>query len=253
MRLPTSNRFASFTIILILLIAGCAASAAKVALEPYRAEVNAAPDDPTVHYALGEAAIKQGEYRQGLKALKRCLELDPDNLDALALRGSAYNGIGDLEKCFRDLREVLSRDENHHDANVGLGTLEMSMVIQFESFATFNIAHLGTRLSDGQLMLLSMWDLYGDEMQAIYVECLDIWKRMVTIEPDSVYSWANLGVIANLTNNIEGSKVAFQQVRPLDPGFFSDHEFHRMVSMATDQGRRWGPIPPQGFMCPTDK
>lgn len=244
MRKVTRNTHPFSILLLLMMLSACAGSAAKETLQPYRQAVKENPDDPGVYFELGQTALQVERNNEAIKALKRCIELDPQNVEAYVLRAVAYNNKGVREYVFRDLRKALELEEMNSNANMMLGAMGLSMIIMFENMGTLNIIGMGSRISDGQIILLSTWDIYLEDMINIYEECLQIWKRMVEIDSENPLCWGNLGLIANLTNNLQGSAVAFNQAIMLDSEFLTENEFHEKVYMATLQKHKWVFVPP---------
>lgn len=63
----------------------------------YQNELKAAPDNPELHYKLGNALLDMGRHRDAYFAYQRAIEMKPDYADAYANLGLALRKSGNLK------------------------------------------------------------------------------------------------------------------------------------------------------------
>jgi superkiller protein 3 len=63
----------------------------------YQNELRAAPDNPELHYKLGNALLDMGRHQDAYFAYQRAIELKPDYADAFANLGLALRKLGNLK------------------------------------------------------------------------------------------------------------------------------------------------------------
>ena len=83
------------------------------------------PERPLTLLALGLALNGRKQYAEAKTALLHSLELDPDQLDAIAALSEAEAGTGDLRQAEQHARRVLARASAHPTANLVIGLVLM--------------------------------------------------------------------------------------------------------------------------------
>jgi tetratricopeptide (TPR) repeat protein len=76
--------------------------------------------------ALGLSLNNQKRYADARAALQRSLELEPDNVDALASLAEADEGLGDAQAAEEHARRALARSPAPATANLVMGTVLMT-------------------------------------------------------------------------------------------------------------------------------
>lgn len=82
------------------------------------------PDYALAHRGLGRARLAQGRGAEAVGPLERALELAPDDLETLFLRGVALEAAGDADRAAESFRAVLARVPDHAPARRALRRLE---------------------------------------------------------------------------------------------------------------------------------
>ena len=117
------------------------------------------PKDAQYHYLLGVALLQAGDMRRAIEALEqserlephrpltlvalaiglneqkrydearplaaRALELEPENVEALAVLAAAEEGVGDLASAETHIDRVIAKAPSHHTANLVKGMIQM--------------------------------------------------------------------------------------------------------------------------------
>lgn len=83
------------------------------------------PGKPLTLIGLGLALNNRKLYAEARAALDRALELEPDNLEAIAALAEAAEGLGELEQADAHARRALERSPTHGTANLVVGMLRL--------------------------------------------------------------------------------------------------------------------------------
>lgn len=75
--------------------------------------------------ALGLTLNKQKRFVEAKEILEESLELEPENLEAVAALAESEEGLGELEAAERHARRALERDAGHATANLVIGMVQM--------------------------------------------------------------------------------------------------------------------------------
>jgi len=98
------------------------------AIATFQKALALAPSSPHANLALGEAKLRQGDYRAALVYCDRVVRLvgdDPQWRPRVALlRGQAYEGDGDVVRARAAYRDTLRDDPDNRDAHEGLARVE---------------------------------------------------------------------------------------------------------------------------------
>ncbi len=100
---------------------------AAEAIATFQKALALAPSSPHANFALGEAKLRQADYRAALVYGDRVTRLvgnDPEWRRRVALlRGQAYEGAGDIARAREAYLDVLRLDPGNDDARDGLARL----------------------------------------------------------------------------------------------------------------------------------
>jgi len=89
----------------------------------FRNLLEADPDEPVFHAALGGALAGQGRYDEAFAAYASALELDPLLIAALHNRGRLYEVTGDLDSAVENYREAIRYDGDYEPSQRALSRI----------------------------------------------------------------------------------------------------------------------------------
>lgn len=95
------------------------------AVEALREAQRLEPDRPLTMVGLGLALNSQKLYSEARQHLLRCLELEPENVDAVAALAEAEEGLGETESAEAHATRALLRAPGNATANLALGMLRI--------------------------------------------------------------------------------------------------------------------------------
>jgi len=95
------------------------------AVESLRQADRLEPERPLTLIALGLAQNSRKQYDDARRALSHALDLEPENVDALAALAEAEAGVGELAPAEDHARRALARSDTHPTANLVMGIVLM--------------------------------------------------------------------------------------------------------------------------------
>lgn len=158
------------------------------ALKPLEQALAAAPDDPSVHQAMGTVLLRLGRADEALKHFGEVAAARPDNTDALNNLGVARLIAGDPAGAEAVLRKALERDPLHLQArkNLALACLRQE---KFTEGVTLIRDVLRDAPQDIEALLM-MGDCYRDAGDAASARLF--YQRVLAIQPDNAEAAAQL-------------------------------------------------------------
>ncbi|GAB3111588.1 tetratricopeptide repeat protein [Aestuariicella hydrocarbonica] len=87
----------------------------------FQAVLDRMPDNWRAWTGLARAQIIQDDPDAGLKSLDRCLEIQPEAIDALILKADAYTRLYDYDRAIAQLETALAKQPDHNPALAQLG------------------------------------------------------------------------------------------------------------------------------------
>jgi tetratricopeptide (TPR) repeat protein len=130
------------------------------------------PDRALTLIAFGLAQNSRKQYADARRALAQALDLEPENIDALAALAEADAGVGELARAEDEARRVLARSNGHATANLVMGIVLMKREQYADARDALNKAIAADPSSSPAYYQLSLaYARLGDEANAQkYVE-----------------------------------------------------------------------------------
>ena len=159
------------------------AGAIPAASDALQTAQRAAPDNPRVLVALGLALNIRKQHAEARSYLARGLELDPENVDALAAVAEAEDALGDANAEAHAARAV-ARQPDHAMANYALGLIRMKQTRYAEARdALLRAVAADPRLARAHYQLSLAYARLGDEASAQkHVELYQQQMRQTEVE-----------------------------------------------------------------------
>lgn len=134
---------------------------------------------PDVQLAIGYLNQRTGAYADALKALNRCLELDPNNVEAYQHLGQVYDALGRTGEAERAFRRAIS--------------------IQPICWSCYN--ELGIFLNNHNR----------------FAEAAQAWQKVIELTPDNPWGYTNYGTIYLYLGEFSRAEEIFQRGLSLTP------------------------------------
>ena len=137
------------------------------AVEPLRAAERLEPDRTLTLVALGLALNGRKLYSDAKPALLHALQLEPDNVEAVAALAEAEDGLGELANAEAHAQRALAAAGGHPTANLVLGLVRMKQERYVEAREALERAVAGDPASPKVYYQLSLaYSRLGDEASA---------------------------------------------------------------------------------------
>ncbi len=146
-----------------------------------RRAIELCPDDFDAHNNLGNALRMQGELQEAVHEYERVLAIRPDHVDALCNLGAILNGVGRPEQAVALYRRAITIDPNHVESHHNLGNALTNLDCAKEALEAYTRA-LTLRPYDG--------DSYRRLGAACYMvgeieQATTVYLRWLSLEPDN--------------------------------------------------------------------
>ncbi len=106
----------------------------------HRAEIRLYPDDPAVHFLLGNALREQGKLNEAIDAYRAMVRLQPSGVEAHTSLGIALADQGNLEDAIAEFRAAIRLDPHDPKARHNLGKALANRGRWDEAIAEFRAA-----------------------------------------------------------------------------------------------------------------
>jgi tetratricopeptide (TPR) repeat protein len=145
---------------------------------PLREANRLEPDRPFTLIALGLVLNTQKMYGEAKPYLVRSLDLDPDNVDAVAALAESEEGLGELAAAEKHALRAVAQDSENAIGNLALGMVRMKQERYEEACAALEKALEADPVSPKAPYQLSLaWARRGDQEQS--KKYLEIYRQRV--------------------------------------------------------------------------
>ncbi|MEM7505790.1 MAG: tetratricopeptide repeat protein [Pseudomonadota bacterium] len=167
--------------------------------------------------ALIQAYVRDGKIDEAIVFLEDLLEENPQNLQALGMRGNFHLAAGELEEAEVKFRQILAIDPDNGGAHSALSRL---FLVRGDDAAAENLLLEGLELSPDNLILLARLAQYR-EVQGRFDEAIDVYDRLYDRVPDSLLVANNLASLlsdhrADQPEQVERAYTIASRLRPSD-------------------------------------
>jgi len=150
----------------------------RASTAPLREADRLEPDRPFTLIALGLVLNTQRMYGEAKPYLLRALDLEPDNVEAVAALAESEQGLGELEAAETHALRAVARVSDHAIGNFALGMVRMQQERYEEACAALERALVADPASPKAPYQLSLaWARRGDEAQS--KKYLEIYRQRV--------------------------------------------------------------------------
>ncbi|MCK4837299.1 MAG: tetratricopeptide repeat protein [Desulfobulbaceae bacterium] len=178
------------------------------------------PDNVVAHHHLAVVYRMAGRTADALRMLERCLEIDPQAVQALVNIGSIHFENGDFDKAMAANEQALKIMPNSAEAHANLGMIWWQKGDGERSTTSYKEA-----LRHDAKMVTAWAGLASAHiMTGKLTEALEAAQEGVKLEPDFPLGQNNLAVALFYNNDFPGAKTAAEKAKklgfPVDPRFF---------------------------------
>ena len=184
----------------------------KQAILYFRNSLTFEPDRADIPIFLARALRKNGQTIEAIEALKKLLEKAPENMNALPLLANLSSAIEDWETCLSAWKMISKIDPQRLDSNYKIANCYLKMNQLEEAEEVLKESMRGD--SDNFTGLTLLRQIYFK--QARHEDVLEIFKRLVSQEPNRIDLWAN---VISLSVRLSQSKEADRQLSRAEKHF----------------------------------
>lgn len=178
------------------------------------------PDNVVAHHHLAVVYRMAGRTDDALRMLERCLEIDPQAVQALVNIGAIHFETGDFDKAMAANNQALKIMPNSAEAHANLGMIWWQKGDGDRSTASYKEAlRYDAKMVTAWAGLTSAHIMTGK-----LTEALEAAKEGIKQDPDFPMGQNNLAVALFYNNDFAGAKAAAEKAKelgfPVDPRFF---------------------------------
>lgn len=179
----------------------------------YQNELKTAPDNPELHYKLGNALLDMGRYQDAYYSYQKAITLKPDYADAYSNLGFALRKIGNLKAAAGAYVHAL--DINPADITTLNNLVVVAQLLEDWEQAAWCYERLVSLQPDDNELLAGYADLlYG---LGRFEEALPLYSILTARQVDAVRNQFRVGLCyADLERWAEAAE-AWEQARSLEP------------------------------------
>ncbi len=182
-------------------------------VELWRSVVDAAPDNPRGHNALGLALYHDGLATQALRHYADAIALDPDYPEAHYNLGLAFQDLDRFEDAADQYQMALNVRPDDAHAHNNMGNTLSSLGRMDQAIEHYRRAiQLNPHFADAHNNLANAYVATGDPHSAA-----EHYGWVVRIDPLDVEAHLNLGSALGSSGDVEAAVIAFRRVVQLNP------------------------------------
>lgn len=208
----------------------------------FEVAVQKEPNNMLAWEYLGTTQVKNEQDAQAIRALRRCLELKPDNLVALSTLATSYTNESMQRLAFHSLIKWLKHNQSYshllnNDEQAARLVAEAELNNESQPFymATLNVVHAGDFIDLQEIFLKAVRESASTatkidpdlqcclgvlfHLSAEYDKAADCFKTALQIKPNDHLLWNKLGATFANSNRNEEAIDAYYQALKLCPGF----------------------------------
>ncbi len=158
------------------------------AIDNFLLAADGMPNDVAIHYELAHLLTTNGRAEEGVRAAEKAINADPYSPEAWAIRGMAYEWLGEFELALPSLYRALELDAENATAYaflaetfIDMGKLEQAWEAA-ETALELDPANFNVQRNYG----------YVAEFSGMYEEAMQAYERALQLEPSRAYIAFNL-------------------------------------------------------------
>ncbi|MEA2568362.1 MAG: eukaryotic-like serine/threonine-protein kinase [Acidobacteriota bacterium] len=173
------------------------------------------PQNPDVHFTLGELRRLTGHHAEAIDAYKRALAQNPNNADAVLGLAETYSGMGKIKEAENEYRRAIALQPNYWGGYHKLGSLYFYHQHPEQSVAMFEkVRQLMPDNPLGYSYLGGAYQQMGD-----YTKALSYFEESMRLKP-TPGAWSNIGTCHFAAGEFAAAAQAYEKSCELMPAKF---------------------------------
>lgn len=170
------------------------------------------------HWGLAQAYEGLSRYQESFEALRKTIELDPNNLEARLKLGNYYiagskNRPELIAEAERLAKEILQKDSNHIEGHILMGSVLFAQGQKEKAFAELNLAvSLDPKRVESYLSLARFHVVTGETAKAE-----EIFKRAISINYNSGLAHTEYGKYLAQANRLDEAEAELRKGVEVEP------------------------------------
>jgi tetratricopeptide (TPR) repeat protein len=218
----------SYLVILLIVVlslgAGPAAAREKTpTIRQLKQAVAANPQDPQVHYALGEKYESLGQMKQARREYKTALSLKPDDAKGLYRMGRLMEKLGELEPAIKIIKEAVKLDPKLAEARTLLAAAYnmqgMALMQQGSLDAAQEALEAGLQAKGDP----AVTEALGNNLGCLYVrqdrpdQAIGTFQEVLRQNPDVAQARYNLALLYYQQGDYQAANQQFYALKGTNP------------------------------------
>lgn len=167
-----------------------------------------------LYLAIGKDYLRLGKKESALVALRRCLNLDPKEVEAVELLSRIYIDQGELDLAEKSYKEILAQDPNRVDAYYNLAVIYLQRN-QVEKAVEMYERIVSLPQTPNPQILLGLGELYIDLNR--FEEAAEVFRQLIELDPTEGVGYYGLGVTKEALGDTSGAVASYSTALRLSP------------------------------------
>ena len=176
-------------------------------------------NEALLYYKDALSKLKMNQYEEALDLIQRSINLCPDSVRLLIVRGKCYTGMGKLDLAFTDFDKVIAALPDNYDAYFGRGLAFYNKRKYEESFRDLDKSiHLYEGFADAYLYRAYVCEGMNKVQSAIYD-----YQQVQRLKPNDALAFYKSGLLKNDNGDPKGACADFRKATALGSADASDY------------------------------
>ena len=168
----------------------------------------------TIYLAIARDYIRLGKEESAIISLRKCLELDPYNIEAMDLLSRIYMAQRKWTLAERTFRRILSQDSLRFSAYYSLALLYKQQKA-FDKAAEMYQRMLELQFVPDPQILIELGELYIDTGR--FEDARGIFQKLIDADPVEGYGYLGLGIVNEALGDTTEAVENYKKAISLDP------------------------------------
>ena len=186
------------------------------AIAAYRQALSIQPKFFEAWLSLGMALYRQGDLMASQEAYQRSLEINPYSTEGLSNMAATLYEQGRIDAAIACYRAVIDLEPASADGHINLGVMLSQKGEEQEAIASFERAIACEPQSVKAIKALaSLAEIKSQQYK--WLDAINIYRRILDIDPNSVDALVSLGIALRQTEDVEEAIAHLERARQIEP------------------------------------
>lgn len=183
------------------------------AIETYQRLTKAYPDDPNIYTLIGNVYNDLGNREAALNAFKKAVEINGDNVIALANLGTAYLEVKQYEEAMDVHKRIIQIDPQKIKAYRVRNTrkvIDDVKIFRSDAYTGYGVACMELAAAKGD-------ERTADQAKDLMAKAEEAFKKALKLNPSNTHAQFDLGILYFRQNKLDEAEDAMNNVLEIDP------------------------------------